>query len=174
MLKSSNLGFKEFENFINVITFHFCSKWGLNISSEQFVRMFTFLERKGIANNAFTSRYLGLIIFSAQTQVWGKRPRLKINIKYEIHLAKRLWYSLSVTFFVYKMKIPQKAANTFKVRLWNVVSGVCLLVLNDHNNFARCISFTGNRYRVVKNHWPTIWFKWFVFFRKTSKQTIYI
>ena len=47
-LKYSNLGFKEFENFIFVKTYYLCNKECLNFSLEQFMC---------ITNNAFTSKY---------------------------------------------------------------------------------------------------------------------
>ena len=43
ILKYSNLGFEDLENFIFVVTNYFCNKQCLNFSCEQFVCMFTYL-----------------------------------------------------------------------------------------------------------------------------------
>jgi hypothetical protein len=41
-----------------------------------------------------------------------------------------------------------------QVKLWDVRSGLCLLTLKDHDNFARCVGFTGNRKGCLKTPFP--------------------
>jgi hypothetical protein len=41
-----------------------------------------------------------------------------------------------------------------QVKLWVVRSGLCLLTLKDHDNFARCVGFTGSRKGCLKTPFP--------------------
>ena len=46
---------------------------------------------------------------------------------------------------IYENFLDDDFNDYLKVRVWNINAGTCLKVLKEHDNFARCISFSGNR-----------------------------